>query len=141
MDMPQAAGNPDYADIPARRKNHDSLDALISAWTQNKSAADLTRLLQDAGVSAAPVMTGEDIFNDPHYQERGLLEFVDHPSCGPYFMPGAAWKMSETPPGVRWHAPRLGEHNAQVFGELLGMDTDAIAALEAQGVSGTAPTV
>ena len=97
------------------------------------------RMLQDAGVSAAPVMTGEAIFNDPQYQERGLLEFVDHPSCGPYFMPGAAWKMSKTPPGVRWHAPRLGEHNEQVFGELLGMDADTIAALEADGVSGTAP--
>ena len=99
----------------------------------------MMRLLQDAGVSVAPVMTGEAIFNDPHYQERGLLEFVDHPSCGPYFMPGAAWKMSETPPGVRWHAPRLGEHNEQVFGELLGMDAGSIAELEVEGVSGSVP--
>ena len=112
---------PDFRDVLSRHRNHDALDDIIAQWTQSKSAVDLMRLLQDAGVSATPVMTGEAIFNDPHYQERGLLEFVDHPSCGPYFMPGAAWKMSETPPGVRWHAPRLGEHNEQVFGELLGL--------------------
>ena len=139
MDMPQLTTHSEYCDILARHRNHDALDALISRWTHDKPAADVMRMLQDAGVSAAPVMTGEAIFNDPQYQERGLLEFVDHPSCGPYFMPGAAWKMSKTPPGVRWHAPRLGEHNEQVFGELMGMDADTIAALEADGVSGTAP--
>ena len=139
MDMPQLATDPDYRDVLSRHRNHDALDDIIEQWTQDKSAADLMRLLQDAGVSAAPVMTGEAIFNDPHYQERGLLEFVDHPSCGPYFMPGAAWKMSKTPPGVLWHAPRLGEHNEQVFSQLLGMDADAIDELEAEGVSGTAP--
>ena len=139
MDKPQLADHPDYADALSRQRNHDALDALLSEWTRDKSATDATRTLQDAGVSAAPVMTGEMIFNDPHYQERELLEFVEHPSCGPYFMPGAAWKMSATPPGVRWHAPRLGEHNALVFGDLLGMGADAIAALESDGVSGTAP--
>ena len=141
MDMPQLTNYPDYRYILSRHRNHDALDDIIARWTQDKSAVELMRLLQEAGVSAAPVMTGEAIFNDPHYQERGLLEFVDHPSCGPYFMPGAAWKMSETPPGVRWHAPRLGEHNEQVFGELLGMSADSIATLEAEGVSGTAPQV
>ena len=139
MEMPELVVSPDYCDILSRHRNHDVLDAIIAAWTRDKSVYDLMHLLQGAGVPAAPVMTGEAIFNDPHYQERGLLEFVDHPSCGPYFMPGAAWKMSETPPSVRWHAPRLGEHNGQVFGELLGMSADAINELEAEGVSGTAP--
>ena len=60
------------------------------------------------------------IFDDPHYQERGLMELVDHPSTGPQFMPGISWKMSKTPGGVRWPTPRLGEHNETIFGELLG---------------------
>ena len=141
MEMPQLAADPGYCDLLARHRNHDALDSIISSWTQDKQADYLMLLLQNAGVSAAPVMTGESIFNDPQYQERGLLEFVDHPSCGPYFMPGAAWKMSETPPEVRWHAPRLGEHNEQVFRELLGMNADAIGELEAEGVSGTVPQV
>ncbi len=139
MDMPQMALHADYGDILARHRHQDALDALLTQWTLSKDAEELMLELQAAGVSAAPVMTGEAIFNDPHYQERGLLELVDHPSCGLYFMPGAAWKMSNTPPEVRSHAPRLGEHNERVFGELLGMNADAIAELESQGVSGTVP--
>ena len=88
MDMPQLASDPDYRDIISRHRNHDALDALISAWTQDKPAYDLMHLLQDAGVSATPVMTGEKIFNDPHYQERGLLEFVDHPVVRPLLHAG-----------------------------------------------------
>ena len=84
-------------------------------------------------------MAGEDIFNDPHYQERGLLELVDHPSAGMYFLPGVAWKMSATPGAVRWPAPRLGEHNDFVFGELLGMGEPEIARLGDEGVTGTEP--
>ena len=100
MSMSQLATDPDYADILSRHRNHDAFGTpWIADWTRDKSAHDLMRRLQESGVSAAPVMTGEAIFNDPQYQERGLLEFVDHPSCGPYFMPGAAWKMSETPAG------------------------------------------
>ena len=47
--------------------------------------------------------------------------------------------MSATPGRVRWHAPRLGEHNDVVFGELLGMSEGEIAELEVEGVSGREP--
>ena len=45
------------------------------------------------------------------------------------------------PTGVRWHAPRLGEHNAEIFGDLLGMQPSEIAALHDEGVSGYAPAM
>lgn len=139
MHMPHLAHAPEYADILSRRKNHHDLNAIISQWTQRRDATELMHLLQDAGIAAAVVMSGEDIFNDPHYQERGLLEFVDHPSCGPYFMPGIAWKMSRTPGEIRWHAPRLGEHNQRIFADLLGITQSDIDALQSQGITGTTP--
>ena len=76
MDKPQLTTHSDYCDILARHRNHDALDALISRWTHDKPAADVMRMLQGAGVSAAPVMTGEAIFNDPQYQERSLLSLL-----------------------------------------------------------------
>ena len=45
------------------------------------------------------------------------------------------------PLGVRWHAPRLGEHNAEIFGDLLGMQPSEIAALHDEGVSAYAPAM
>ncbi|MDP6421183.1 MAG: CoA transferase [SAR202 cluster bacterium] len=139
LGSPELADDPRYADILSRHENHDGLDAIISAWTQGRDPYDVMHALQERGVPATPVMTGQDIFNDPHYQDRGVLELVDHPSTGPYFIPGIAWKMSKTPGRVRWPSPRMGEHNERVFGDLLGMSAEAISGLADDGVTGTEP--
>ena len=139
MDRPNLADDERFSDVLSRIRNQDALDEIISSWTNTHDARELTEELQWAGIAAAAVMTGEDIFNDPHYQERGLLELVDHPSAGMYFLPGVAWKMSATPGAVRWPAPRLGEHNEFVFGELLGMADPDVARLDEEGVTGTEP--
>ena len=128
-----------FSGLLSRHENHDQLDAAIGEWTRERDAKELMRLLQRSGIAATPVMSGQDIFDDAHYQERGLLELVDHPSTGPYLLPGVAWKMSRTPGRVRWPSPRLGEHNDFVFSQLLGMFTESVAAMETQGVSGTEP--
>ncbi len=139
MGSPQLADDPRFAGVLARHRNHDALDEIISGWTKGKDPHEAMHALQAIGVTSAPVLSGEGIFNDPHYQERGLLELVDHPSTGPYLMPGVAWKMSKTPGEIRWPAPRLGEHNDFVYGELLARTGAEIAALRSQGVIGTVP--
>ncbi len=139
MGSPEVIVDERFADVLSRLRNQDALDEFIGKWTQGYEVTQLTELLQKAGIAATPVMRGEDIFNDPHYQERGLLELVDHPSAGVYFLPGTAWKMSATPGAVRWPAPRLGEHNEFVFGELLGMSSPDIDLLSDEGVTGTEP--
>ena len=139
MGNEELADDARYADLISRYRNHDELDEVISAWTQDSEANDLMHALQEKGVAATAVFKGEDIFNDPHYQERGLLELVDHPSTGPYFIPGVAWKMSGTPGRVRGPSPRLGEHNSFVYGELLGMKREDIDQMEKDGVTGTRP--
>ena len=139
MGSPKLVVDERFADVLSRLRNQDALDEVIGAWTQGHDAIALTESLQKAKIAATPVMRGEDIFNDPHYQERGLLELVDHPSAGVYFLPGTAWKMSATPGVVRWPAPRLGEHNDLVFRELLGMSSPDIDLLSDEGVTGTEP--
>jgi benzylsuccinate CoA-transferase BbsF subunit len=141
MGRPELADDSRYEDVLSRHKRHGELDGIISEWTRDRDAYEVTQALQAKGIAAAPVLTGEGIFNDPHYQERGLLELVDHPSTGPYFLPGIAWKMSKSPGSVRWPSPRLGEHNRRIFGELLGMSEQAIDELDANGVSGYAPEI
>ena len=139
MGSPHLADDPRFAGTRARHRNHDALDEIIGGWTSDKDPHEVMHALQARGVASAPVLSGEGIFNDPHYQERGLLELVDHPSTGPYLMPGVAWKMSRTPGEIRWPAPRLGEHNDFVYGELLARTGSEIAALRSQGVIGTVP--
>ena len=139
MNVPELADDPRFVSIISRHKNHDELDALISRWTQNKDANNVMELLQAHGIAATPVLSGEGIFNDPHYQERGLLELIDHPSAGPYFLPGISWKMSRSPGVVRWPSPRLGEHNAFIYSKLLGRSSKEIEEMESEGIIGTVP--
>lgn len=128
-----------FADLISRYRHQDELDEIISSWTRDKSGQEIMRALQSRGISCAPVYKVEDIFNDPQFQDRELLELVDHPATGPYFLPGAPWKMSGTPGKVRWPAPTLGQHNRVVFGEVLGMSDAQIQGLDDAGVTGTVP--
>ena len=95
-------------------------------------------MLQAAGVAAAPVLTPPELNADPHLKERGFFENVTISEVGTHPYPGMFFKMSETPGRVRMPAPRLGQHNEYVLGELLGMSKNEIAKL-AEEVIGTRP--
>ena len=80
-----------------------------------------------------------EVFADEQLRARDFFEQQSHPAAGAWEIEAPHWRMSETPPHVRLPAPSFGEHNAYVFGELLGLSDDEIAQLEAEGVTGTTP--
>ncbi len=138
--QPQLADDPRFASNDNRLAHQDELDRIISQWTSQGDAFQLTRQLQETGVPAAPVMRGPDLLEDPHYRDRATFNRVDHPQVGPKWYPGIAWRMSETPGQVHWPAPTLGQHNHQIYSQLLGLTDDQIAQLETDGAIGTKPT-
>jgi len=140
MDAAGMADDPRFATVDKRRENHDDLDAVISEWTMSQEASDIAQKLQNAGVPAGPVLRGPDLLQDPHYKDRGTFVTVDHSQVGPKQYPGIPWKMSETPGKVRWPSPTLGQHNRDVYGELLGLFGSEIDKLEQTGIIGTKPT-
>ena len=136
----ELSADPRFATLAGRLENEDQLDDLISGWTVDKKAYDLCHLLQREGVPASPVMGGPDLLADPHYAARGTFVRVNHEQVGEKTYTGIPWKMSATPGKARWASPTLGQHNRQIYGELLAMPTDDITALEEQGIIGTIPT-
>ena len=140
MESPGLADDPRFATAAKRHENHDELDRIISEWTMPQEAYAVTHKLQDAGVPAGPVLRGPDLLADPHYKDRGTFVTVDHPQVGPKQYPGIPWKMSATPGHVRWPSPTLGQHNREVYGELLGLTRPEIDQLEDSGIIGTTPT-
>ena len=97
-------------------------------------AEDVVALLQGSGIAAGVSMTVADLMRDTHLRARGAFVEVDHPETGPQVMYGPVWKLSDTPATIRRPAPRLGEHNDYVFGRLLGLAADEIAALAGRGI-------
>ncbi|BBZ29657.1 CoA transferase [Mycolicibacterium madagascariense] len=143
----QALGRPDWAmeprlaDADGRRAAHDHLDRHLAAWCQPRTGDEIVETLWGAGVPVAKVMQPHRQAELPQLQHRGFFEQVDHP-----LNPTASH--STLPVGLahgprRFHrspAPLLGEHNHELLREL-GLDDAEIAALEEDGVIGTAPAV
>jgi crotonobetainyl-CoA:carnitine CoA-transferase CaiB-like acyl-CoA transferase len=140
-----ALGAPTWTADPAldtfagRMARHDELDAWISAWCAERKSAEIVDELWAAGVPVAPVVHPSEHLGFEQLVARDFFERVEHPVHGdsvhityPFRLPGS------TGPVHRRPAPLLGEHNHDVFGGLLGLTDDELAALEAAGVIGTA---
>jgi benzylsuccinate CoA-transferase BbsF subunit len=130
---PPWARDPRFADAFRRLRHQDQLDAHIAAWTRTRDNMEVTRLLQHAGVAAAPAMSCEELFNDPHFTGRGGWGEVHHP-FGMETLYGVHWKLSETPGRIRRAAPLLGQENAFVVEDLLGVPDEALRCLQTEQV-------
>ncbi len=119
-----------FASRYQRLKHRQELDRHLSTWTSGRTAEEVTELLQTHGVAAMPVMDAEERLFNPHFQERGLYQEIEHPVLGTEPIFNLMWKLSITPSAIRRHAPLLGEHNQQIFGDLLGLSHDEIRRLE-----------
>lgn len=134
-----AAGRPDMAqDLRmannAGRVTHEvEIDNALAGWCLNNSSDEILRILEEARVPAGPIYNVEDMFNDPHFQARGMFEQVEI-NGKPLSIPAILPKLSRTPGKTDWPGAAIGAHTQDVFQELLGMSTSDIEALKSRGV-------
>jgi len=121
--------DPRFIDKYKRLQNAADLDEYVAQWTSKHTDYEAANILQKNGVAAAPLLTTESMFTDPHFNKRGTFVDVDHPVVGGESIYGLPWKLSGCPPKPPRHAPLLGEHNNYVFGEILGLSEEEIAQL------------
>jgi crotonobetainyl-CoA:carnitine CoA-transferase CaiB-like acyl-CoA transferase len=134
MGRPELATDPRFVSQSARAENREEINRIVEEWTKEHTLKEVVDILDDAGVPAGPVQNMADIFQDPLFWERENIIEVQDPDIGPVKMPNVIGKFSLTPGRVRSTAPRLGEHNDEVFRHLLGYSEEKIAALRAAGV-------
>jgi crotonobetainyl-CoA:carnitine CoA-transferase CaiB-like acyl-CoA transferase len=124
-----------FADLHGRVAHRAALDAAVSAWTSRRDALVAQEELRAVGVPAAVVASPEQrIDHDPVTERWGLWPTAHHTEIGDVRVDGLPVHLSETDWAISRGAPCLGEHNRQVFGELLGLSDDDIDALAAAGV-------
>ncbi len=135
MDQPELASDERYATHAARGANQIELDARIEDWTKTHKIEHVEALMIKHSVPAGRIYHAPDMLSDPHFQARKAIIAVDHPVHGKVQMQNAFPKLSETPSAIRRTASRSpGEHNAEVYGERLGLDANALADLAVRGV-------
>lgn len=134
IDNPDWSKDPRFSTIISRKENEDELDSLVAHWTLNYTPGQAMQLLQDVGVAAGIVATGEDLFNDPQLKYRGHYVFLDHTVIGKHAYHAPAFRFSKTPYRLWKAAPCLGEDNLYVYQEILGLSEDEISDLMTEGV-------
>ena len=133
-----ATGASDLADerfstLSGRLAHAEQVKASLSAWTRGRNKHEATDLLQAAGVPAAPVNSGADVWRDPFLRSRGFVHELTHPAAGAAEYPGLAYRLSLTPGAIRSPAPCFAEHTHDVLEGLLGLSRPDIDALVAAG--------
>lgn len=134
----RAIGRDDLADDPSlaanagRAARTQEIDDAIAQWTSSHSLEAALEVMAKAEVPSGRIYSVADMMEDPQYLARGMIERASLPDGTPIAMPGVVPKFSETPGGMRWTGPTLGEHTDEVLGEL-GYDEEAVGRLRASG--------
>jgi crotonobetainyl-CoA:carnitine CoA-transferase CaiB-like acyl-CoA transferase len=87
-----------------------------------------------ADVPCSPVHTVDQLLTHPQLLARGMIQRFADPEIGEVVVPGIVPKLSDTPAEIRAAGPTLGQHNAEVYGELLGLGADELAVLASRKV-------
>ncbi|MCU1657188.1 MAG: CoA transferase [Pseudonocardiales bacterium] len=132
-------GHPRFLDEPwfqnahLRAEHCDELDAAVGEWVGMRTHTDVLAACREVGAPAAVVFAVPDILADPQYAAIGAVATVEDPELGPLRMANTPFRLSTTPPRIRWSGPALGAHTAEVY-ERLGIGADELAKLRAEGV-------
>ena len=119
---------PELSSRAGRWDNIDQVDSLVAAWVGTIEAGPGQEILQGAGVPAGRIQNAGHLMDDPQLLARGMWHTVDHDVFGPrpHHRYPALWERSDLEP-YRPAPSYVGEHNFEVYGELLGLDESAVA--------------
>ncbi len=134
MGRPELAKEGQYATHTGRGERQAELDELISEWTRTVESEELLGLMHENGIPAGRIFKAEDMLTDPHFEAREAIVRVPDESFGSLAMQNVVPKLSATPGSIRWTGPELGQHNGDVYGDLLGLSEEERAALLERGV-------
>ena len=115
---PELAADPRFATVNDRVNHVDTIYGLLDELVASKTTAEWMKLCDEHSIPAVPVVDLEHIADDPHFSAVGMLRSDVHPTEGPYRIVREPVVFRGGTPGLRHHAPNLGEHTAELLVEL-----------------------
>jgi formyl-CoA transferase len=129
LGRPELGDDPRYQTREGRMASQAELEALVEGFTSTRTKHEVMELMGKAGVPCGAVLDSTEIMNNEHLRQRGMVVDIEHPTRGKMPMLGSPIRMSASPVEVT-PAPLLGEHNAEVYGKILGLNEEDLAALK-----------
>jgi formyl-CoA transferase len=134
---PEMADDPRYASINRRTQHIAFLYDFLAETFAKGTTEEWLRRLGEADIPAMRLTAPGELMADPHMAAVGFFDTVDHPSEGRIRQMAIPQRWSGTQPRIRRHAPRLGEHTAELLGEY-GFAAGEIERLLAEGAASAA---
>ena len=123
-----------YSSRGQRANYRDEINALVEGWTKTKSTDEILNALRSARVPCSPVPSFDQVANDPQLLSREMVTEIQQLTSGKVKVPGSTFKLSETPGDAKSPAPFLGEHNYDIYHNLLGYSEQEMKKLTDEGV-------
>jgi len=101
---------------------------------KTRTTREWVEAFEEVGIPCGPLNSIDQVANDRHIVERGMIIDVYHPEEGDFKVVNTPFKFSRTPCKVERASPELGEHTKEVLNQLIGMTSAEIARLEDLGV-------
>jgi len=130
----ELAEDPRFKSAEGRWEHRAELNAMVEAWTRQRSKHEVMRLLGDAGVPCGACQDTGEVLADPHLKAREMIVDVDYPTRGTYQTVGCPIKLSDSPAEIT-RPPLLGEHSAELLSELCDVGADELRRLREASVT------
>jgi formyl-CoA transferase len=124
---------PWFANHSGRAEHAVELDREIAAWIADRTYDEVIAAFEQAQAAVGPVYSIAEIFEDPHFQERGMITEVEHPRLGSVRAPEVVPFLSDTPGSIRNLGGELGEHNRAIYLDQLGHNEEEMKAWKREG--------
>jgi crotonobetainyl-CoA:carnitine CoA-transferase CaiB-like acyl-CoA transferase len=135
MDSPEWAQNPEYKTPVGLLHDHwKEIQPRLISWFKQHTCAEVVKRAMAQRLDISIVQSAKEISDNPMFEERGFFVEIDHKKAGKLKFPGAPCKFSATPAQAPHAAPLLGEHNAEVYGGMLGFKPAKLSKLQESGV-------
>ena len=134
MGREELRDDPRFNSPAARVAHRAETDALIAGWTQTLGKMEVFAIAKRHRIPLAPVRDVGEVMNDPHMHERGMLKRIEHDEIGPVILPTSPLRFHEADKVPLAPSPKLGQHNAEIYGGWLGLSAAEIAELKNDGV-------
>ena len=121
-------------DVRVRADSQREIYAALEAWAKDKTKEQVAQILDRSGIVNQPVWNAKEVASHPHWRQRGAISWLDDPNYGDLLSQGPAYKMSDTPPRVKWSLKPIGADNEQIYGRLCGLSAEEIKRLEAEEI-------
>jgi len=131
---PELKDDPRFSNFVTRVKNREAVRKVLADWMKQKSVREIEALLDKNKIPCGVVLSCDEVNEDQNLMARNMITFVEDDDGEKIPTPGIPIRLTASPGALRSPAPRLGEHNSEVLGKLLGLSEKELQQLKAKGV-------